>query len=142
MWQKIKDLAKDWKTYVSMIVSVFGAANTYLHFFMPLAPDMRIWATLCVLFVSLIGVGITIATVLGKKSAASDYRSWARWVAGITTVLGFGAWGVYRPILSYLENHASSPMVSQWFDALQTGAYALPFLCWSIALAAVLAALS
>jgi hypothetical protein len=141
MLQKLKDLAKDWKTYVSMLVSAFGAANAYLHFFMPLAPDMRLRATVFVFLVPLIGVGITISWALARKGAGQQYRKWGGWVAGIWAAVGFLGWGLYGPLVSYFETHSASPGVSQWFDALQIGAYAFPFLCWGIAVAALLATL-
>lgn len=141
MLQKLKDLAKDWKTYVSILVSAFGAANAYLHFFMPLAPDLRLRASVFVFFIPFIGVGIIISRALARKNAGLDCRKWAGWVAGISTLLGFIGWAAYGPITSYFESHSGSHAVSQWFDALQIGAYAFPFLCWGIAVAALLATL-
>jgi hypothetical protein len=90
----------------------------------------------------MIGVGITVGKFIDRKNAAIDYRNWAGWVAGIWTVVGFGLWGAYFPMVNCLQNHSSSPLISQLFETLQTGAYVFPFLCWSIALAAGLAALS
>jgi hypothetical protein len=139
MLQKIKDLAKDWKTYANMLVSAFGAANAYLHFFMPLAPDLRLRASVFVFFLPFIGVGITISRALARKNAGLDCRKWAEWVAGISTAVGFMGWAAYRPIVTYFERHSESQAISQWFDALQIGAYAFPFLCWGIAVAALLA---
>jgi len=83
-----------------------------------------------------IAIGITIARVHDK--AGPGLRSWAPKVAGIWAVLGCLSWAAYAPIVGYLESHSSSPSVSAWFDAIQIGAYVLPFLCWSIALSALL----
>lgn len=139
MLQKIKNLAKDWKTYASMLVSAFGAANAYLHFFMPLAPDLRLRASVFVFLLPFIGIGITISRTLARKNAGLDCRKWAGWVAGISTAIGFIGWAAYGPMLSYFQSHSGSPALSQWFDALQIGTYAFPFLCWGIAVAALLA---
>ena len=138
MPQKIKDIVTDWKTYASMLAGLFGFLNSYLHVFMPLAPSLRIAVNVFVILVPLIGVGITISKIHEKKKAGQAYATWAGWMAGIWTALGFAAWAAYAPLLTYLESHSSSLSVSQWFDAVQTGAYVLPFLCWSIALAALL----
>jgi hypothetical protein len=139
--QKLQDLAKDWKTYASMLVSAFGAANAYLHFFMPIAPDLRLRATVFVFLLPFIGIGITISRALARKHAGQEYRNWGGWVAGISTAVGFAGWVAYGPIVKYFENHSANPGVSQWFDALQVGAYALPFLCWGIAVSALLSTL-
>jgi hypothetical protein len=138
MSQKIKDVLTDWKTYASMLVGLFGFLNNYLHLFMPLAPSLRLQANVFVILVPLIGVGITISKVHDKKKTGQHYEKWAAWLAGIWTALGCIAWAAYAPIVTYLESHSTSLSVSQWFDALQTGAYVLPFLCWGIALAALL----
>ena len=141
MLQKIKDLAKDWKAYVSMLVSAFGAANAYLHFFMPLAPDLRLRASVFVFLIPSIAVGITILRALARKNAGLDCRKWAGWVAGISTALGVIGWAAYGPIASYFQSHSESPAISQWFDSLQIVAYSVPFLCWGIAVAALVATL-
>ncbi len=38
MWQRIKDILKDLKSYVGLVVGLFGVLNNYLHLFMPLLP--------------------------------------------------------------------------------------------------------
>ena len=139
MLQKIKDTLKDWKTYVSMLVGLLGVLNNYLHLFMPLAPSMRLQANVFVILVPLIGVGITISKVHDKKQAGQDFGKWAQWVAAIWTALGFIAWAAYAPMVSYLGSQSSGPSVSEWFDAIQIGAYVFPFLCWSIGVAGLLA---
>jgi hypothetical protein len=135
MWQKLKAILKDAKSYLGMVVSVFGAANNYLHLFMPLAPDMRLRASVLVILIPAVGVGITIARVHDK--AGPGLRTWAPKVSTVWTVLGLLAWAAYAPIVASLERHSSTPFVSSWFDALQIGAYILPFFCWSIALSAL-----
>lgn len=136
MWQKIKDIFKDVKSYLGAIIAVFGAINTYLHLFMPLAPDMRLRATVFVMLIPAIGVGITIAKAHDKPPAA--LRSWARKVTIVSTIIGMLGWAAYGPLVGFLQSHSSTPTISSWFDALQIGAYVLPFLCWSIALSALL----
>lgn len=137
MWQKIKDVLKDVKSYVGLVVGLFGAANNYLHVFMPLAPDMRLRASVFVILVPAIAVGITIAKVHDRTRPG--LRRWAGTLAGMWAAAGFVAWAAYAPLVGYLESHSSNPSVSAWFDALQIGTYVLPFICWSVALSALLA---
>lgn len=136
MWQKIKDVFKDVKSYMGTVIAVFGAINTYLHLFMPLAPDMRLRATVFVMLIPAIGIGITIAKVHDKPPA--DLRTWAPKVTIVATALGLLAWAAYAPFVVFLQSHSSTPTVSTFFDTLQICAYVLPFLCWSIALSALL----
>ena len=75
-----------------MLVSAFGAANAYLHLFMPLAPDLRLRASVFVFFIPSIGVGITILRALARKNAGLDCGKWAGWLAGIWTSLGVIGW--------------------------------------------------
>ena len=138
MWQKIKVVSKDWKTYVSMLVSAFGFANNYFHLFLPLAPSLRLPANVFVFLAPMVAVGVTVSKMHDKKSSGLDYGKSGRWTAALWAAAGFITWSAYAPILTYLEGHSSSVSVSRWFDAFQTGAYVLPFVCWSIALAALL----
>lgn len=142
MLQKIKTISKDWKTYVSMLVSAFGFANNYFHFFLPLAPSLRLPANVLVFLVPIMAVGITISKMHDKKASGQNYGKWGRWAAALWGAAGFIAWSAYGPLLTYLEGHSSGVSLSRWFDAVQTTAYVLPFLCWSIALAALLCLLS
>src|SRR5260370_178492 len=66
MWQRIKDILKDLKSYVGLVVGLFGVLNNYLHLFMPLAPSLRLRANVFVVLIPAIAIGITIARVHDK----------------------------------------------------------------------------
>jgi hypothetical protein len=121
----IKDILEDAKTYVVLAVGLCGVLNNYLHIFMPLAPSLRLRTNVILIVLAVIAVGITVAKVHEKKGPGLN--GWAAWVAGL------GA-----PVVTFLESHSYSQSASQWFDAIQTGAYVLPFVCWSIAVTALL----
>lgn len=133
----LKDIAKDVKTYVGLAVSLFGVLNNYLHVFMPLAPSLRLQTNVILIVVGSIAVGITIARIYANRGPGLN--SWAARVAGVWAGVGFLAWAVYMPLVDFLANHSHSQSASQWFDAVQVGAYVFPFLCWSVAVAALLA---
>ena len=136
MWQKIKKVIEDVKSYLGLLVGLFGVLNNHLHIFMPLAPDTRLRADVFVILIPAIGILITVVKVHDK--AGPGLRGWVSITASIWTTLGFLAWAAYAPIVSYLQSHSSSASISLWFDAIQIGAYVLPFLCWSIAVSALL----
>ena len=132
MSSKIKDILKDAKTYVGLATELCGVLNNYLHVFMPLAPSLRLQTNVILVVLGAIAVGITVGKAHKKGAALS------LWAAGIWAVIGFLAWAAYAPIVTFLESHSYTQLDSLWFDAIQTGAYVLPFVSWSIAVTALL----
>jgi hypothetical protein len=135
MWKKLGAVVKEGKTYWGAIGGVFGVLNNFLHIFMPLAPSLRLQTTIVLIIATIVVVGITAVLVKGKVAPISS--KWVGSVAGIWGGLGFLSWGLYAPILGFLETHAHTRMASQLFDSIQSAAYVCPFLCWSIALTAL-----
>lgn len=135
MSAKLEAILKDGKSYIGLLVGLFGVLNNYLHVFMPLAPSLRLQTNVVLILLGVIVIGITVHLIHEKNSLG--LKRWARRVGGIWAIVGFVAWGAYMPILHFLENHSHTQIASDWFDAVQTGAYVFPFLAWIIAITAL-----
>jgi hypothetical protein len=119
-----------------LVPSVFAVINNYFYQFIEIHSTLRLRASVITFLGSCVMIGMTTSIIHDKKGSA-ELRPWLRKVLMWSTVAGFVCFGVYNLLLKFFEQHSYNGYVSTLFDWCQIGLFALPFVCWTTALVAL-----
>src|SRR5208282_6114763 len=108
MWQKVKTCLaalKDIKSLLGLLPAALALINNHLYAVLPLSQLLRPWASVCLVFFAILGVGLTASKIKDRTGVANLTR-WLRTLAVIWAVVGFVAVGFYMYLIEIFEQYS------------------------------------
>ncbi len=135
--RKVGDFLKDLRTVIAMLPALLAVFNNAIFAIIPLTPLLRARASFLVVFTALASVVITHRYAESAASHRRKSRQLIRLgiISGASGIVMLGVYGVF---LTYIQVHPpSDPIFDTLLDWIQIVLFTVPFVCWTICLAAL-----